>query len=123
MKFINDRRRMQGQSGFTLIELLVVIAILGILAGVVVFSVSGIGDKGQTSACKIGERTINTAAEAFQAQNAFYPKSAADKGPAATDKPFIGGFLDEAPNADDWVIVYDPSGSNAPALTAGSNCT
>ena len=27
------------------------------------------------------------------------------------------------PNADDWVIVYDPSSSNAPALTAGSNCT
>ena len=42
MKFINDRRRMQGQSGFTLIELLVVIAILGVLAGVVVFAVGGI---------------------------------------------------------------------------------
>ena len=79
MKFINDRRRMQGQSGFTLIELLVVIAILGVLAGVVVFSVSGIGDKGQDSACKIDKRTIKTAAEAFQAQNACYPKSAADR--------------------------------------------
>ena len=44
MKFINDRRRMRGQGGFTLIELLVVIAILGVLAGVVVFSVSGLTD-------------------------------------------------------------------------------
>lgn len=37
--------------GFTLIELLVVITILGILAAVVVFSVGGLGDKGQASAC------------------------------------------------------------------------
>ena len=59
--------RMKGneESGFTLIELLVVIIILAILAAVVVFAVSGIGDKGQTSACKIDTRTIRTAEEAF----------------------------------------------------------
>jgi general secretion pathway protein G len=51
-------------AGFTLIELLVVITILGILAAIVVFSVGGIQDKGQTSACKTDTETIQTAEEA-----------------------------------------------------------
>ena len=57
-----------GQGGFTLIELLVVIAILGILAGVVVFSVGGLTNERQESACKIDKRTIETAVEAAVAE-------------------------------------------------------
>ncbi|MET9533196.1 prepilin-type N-terminal cleavage/methylation domain-containing protein [Streptomyces sp. NPDC006649] len=55
------------EAGFTLIELLVVIVILGILAAVVVFSVRGINDKGQASACKTDKSTIQTAEEAYLA--------------------------------------------------------
>jgi prepilin-type N-terminal cleavage/methylation domain-containing protein len=51
--------------GFTLVELLVVIAILGILAGIVVFSVSGVGDKGQAAACKTEKSVLQTAQEAY----------------------------------------------------------
>jgi prepilin-type N-terminal cleavage/methylation domain-containing protein len=51
--------------GFTLVELLVVIAILGILAGIAVFSVSGVGDKGQSSACKTEKTVLGTAQEAY----------------------------------------------------------
>ena len=54
--------------GFTLVELLVVIVILGILAAVVVFAVGGIGDKGQTSACKADESALSTAEEAYFAE-------------------------------------------------------
>ncbi|MFE9120100.1 type IV pilin protein [Streptomyces sp. NPDC007172] len=61
MRAPNER----AESGFTLIELLVVIVILGILAAVVVFSVRGINDKGQSSACKTDRSTIQTAEEAF----------------------------------------------------------
>ena len=55
--------------GFTLIELLIVIVILGILATIVVFAVRGVTDQGQTNACKADQKTIETAIEAYYAQN------------------------------------------------------
>jgi prepilin-type N-terminal cleavage/methylation domain-containing protein len=61
------------EAGFTLVELLVVIVILGILAAVVVFAVGGVTNSSKTSACKIEVRTINTATQAFYAQNNRYP--------------------------------------------------
>lgn len=59
--------------GFTLIELLIVIVILGILATVVVFAVSGIRDQGDQSACETERRSVETAVEAYYAQNGAYP--------------------------------------------------
>jgi general secretion pathway protein G len=61
------------EQGFTLIELLVVIGILGILAGVVVFAVGGITDRGKNSACKSEVTTVQTAIEAYNAKLASYP--------------------------------------------------
>jgi general secretion pathway protein G len=57
------------ESGFTLVELLIVIAILGVLAGVVVFSIAGITDDGTKSACKTEAATVRTAQEAFYAKS------------------------------------------------------
>jgi general secretion pathway protein G len=56
------------EQGFTLIELLIVIVILGILAAVVVFAVSGITDRGGSSACQADVNTLRTAIEAYRAQ-------------------------------------------------------
>jgi general secretion pathway protein G len=61
---VREARR-DDEAGFTLIELLIVIVILGVLAGIVVFSVQGIQDRGQTSACKADVATVQTAEEAF----------------------------------------------------------
>ncbi|MFD8208669.1 type II secretion system protein [Streptomyces sp. NPDC059695] len=60
------------EAGFTLIELLVVIVILGVLSAIVVFSVKGINDKGQDSACDTDKATIATAEEAYYASHNKY---------------------------------------------------
>jgi len=64
------------ESGFTLVELLIVIAILGVLAGVVVFSVAGIQDDSQTSACKTEVASVQAAQEAYYAKNKSFTDDA-----------------------------------------------
>lgn len=61
--------------GFTLIELLIVIVILGILAAIVAFSVRGITNRGDESACKAEVKTVATAIEAHYAKLGTYPAS------------------------------------------------
>ena len=63
------QRAREEESGFTLIELLIVIVILGILAGVVIFSVGGITDTGEVAACKTDLKTVAVAVEAYKAKN------------------------------------------------------
>lgn len=63
----------KNDEGFTLVELLIVIVILGILATVVVFAVQGITDTGKQNACDVGQRTIETAVEAYYAENSAWP--------------------------------------------------
>jgi general secretion pathway protein G len=92
--------------GFTLIELLIVIVILGILAGVVVFSVEGIQNRGKTSACSSDVSTVTTAAEAYYAQNGNYP--------ADTATLVSSGFLHTAPPSTE--MTYTPTGT-APNYT------
>ncbi len=70
------QRRPNSQQGFTLIELLVVIIILGILAAVVVFAVGGVGDKGRSAALSTDYDTIQTAQEAYCANNGTYASEA-----------------------------------------------
>lgn len=109
------RKAREDESGFTLIELLIVIVILGILAGIVVFAVGGITDRGTASACKTTIKTVDTAAEAFYAQNGAYPVSAA---------ALVPGFLHDDPTAANYnanyTIVYNPAThTTTGTITAG----
>lgn len=87
------RVRRSGQAGFTLIELLIVIVILGVLAGIVVFSVSGIDNKSKVNACKADVETVTTAAEAYYAQNNAYPGTSN----ATASAKLVPGFLHSYP--------------------------
>ena len=104
------------ESGFTLVELLVVIAILGILAGVVVFSVAGIQDSAQTSACKAEASTVKTAEEAYYAKNKTYG-TAADL--TATGSKLLGSV----PTMVNITLTGTPAGAGYTlAFVAGSGC-
>lgn len=106
------------ESGFTLVELLIVIAILGVLAGVVVFSVAGITDNGQTAACKTEASTVRAAEEAFFAKSTASPKVYTDGAGLVTAK-----LLNAAPT----MVTATFSGSGATAAYslawAGTTCT
>ncbi len=96
--------------GFTLIELLIVIVILGILAGIVVFAVNGITDRGVVAACKADVETVTVASEANYAQQGAY---AADMATLQTH-----GFLHSVP-AD---VTYTFVSATSPATVAGVGC-
>ncbi len=97
--------------GFTLVELLVVIVILGILAAVVIFSVSGISDRGTTSACKADKQTIQAAIEAYRALD----------GHSGTDDPnsaaLVPTFLNETSEYHTWTYT-----AHVPQFTAIGDC-
>jgi prepilin-type N-terminal cleavage/methylation domain-containing protein len=75
-RFIRSFR--YGEKGFTLIELLVVIAILGILAAIVVPNFGRFFGAGQTEACDIEERMVDTATMAYVAEIHACPSAVAD---------------------------------------------
>jgi prepilin-type N-terminal cleavage/methylation domain-containing protein len=105
------------QDGFTLIELLIVIVILGILAGIVVFAVSGITDRGLVSACKSDVKTVEVASEAYYAKHGAYASAIKDA-PLTTASLVGDGFLHDAPNSDKYTITYT-AGTGA---VSGSIC-
>jgi len=102
----------QDQNGFTLIELLIVIVILGILAGIVVFAVNGIVDRGTLSACKADKKTEETAVEAYFAENSKFP---------AADTDLVPKFLKELSSSKDYTITYHPP--QVPATAADGTVT
>lgn len=67
--------RRTGKKGFTLIELLIVIAIIGILASVVLVSLSGARTKARTAKTIADLRQINTSIQAYYSSVGSYPVS------------------------------------------------
>ena len=82
----------KGDEGFTLIELLIVIIILAILATIVIFAVGTTTKNAALAACQSTVKEIQTALEAYKAQNAtgHYPATlAALATPATTNGPWL----------------------------------
>jgi prepilin-type N-terminal cleavage/methylation domain-containing protein len=106
--------------GFTLVELLIVIVILGILATVTVFAVRGITDKGQTNACSVEQRTLDTAIEAFYAQNQADPAVVTTViADGVTTAGLVPTYLTEAPDTDKFAFTA-AVGVGTPTATSSS---
>jgi len=97
--------------GFTLVELLIVIVILGILATVTVFAVRGITDQGQTNACQVEARTIDTAIEAHYAQTQTNATVIGDLSPT---------YLKDVPDTAKFTFV---AGNNTAGSEAAASFT
>ncbi len=98
------------QEGFTLIELLIVVVILGILAAIVVFSVTGVNNTSKVSACKTDIKTIDTAAEAYFAQNSTNPATMAAL--------VTGGFLHTSSSTGASTVPGTSTDPNLAAVNA-----
>ena len=73
---IQERRKSgEAELGFTLIELLIVIVVLGILAAIVVFSLTGVSGQSKQAACTSDAKSVEIAADAYQAKNDTYATS------------------------------------------------
>jgi general secretion pathway protein G len=94
--------------GFTLVELLIVIVILGILATVTVFAVRGITDKGQQNSCKVERRAIETAFEAY------FADQGAD---VATLPGLVPGYLKTDPSVR-WTFTT----GHPPTIVGAGKC-
>lgn len=129
----------RNDEGFTLIELLLVIIILGILAAVVVFSVRGVSDRGQASACKTSKQTTIAALETYYAQNNAYPDDldqlrvaglVAEGGlpNLSADKKSLHGPEkgNATPPEYEWTIAYTKNGDGTYSINTsgpqGSSC-
>lgn len=106
------RRKREEEGGFTLIELLLVIVILGVLAAVVVLSVRGITDRGQSAACGATYTATVTALEAYYAQDGAYPDDLESLVPEFLTQgngvEIEGGTID----ANDWTLTYTVGADN-----------
>jgi prepilin-type N-terminal cleavage/methylation domain-containing protein len=94
------REARKNESGFTLIELLIVIVILAVLAGIVVFAVSGINDTSKQSACKADVKNVEIAQEAFLAQSKAVPKAYAGSVDALVTAKLLREPPDPAENVE-----------------------
>jgi prepilin-type N-terminal cleavage/methylation domain-containing protein len=118
------RRAREDQGGFTLIELMIVIIILGVLAGIVIFSVRGITDRGNVAACKADLSAITTAVEAYRTQNPGFPPDLVPSLTSGTnvflrwDSGFTGSTDATGPpsvvhvggsGTTTWTITYHPA--------------
>src|SRR5882757_3970226 len=61
------------RSGFTIVELLIVIVVIGILAGLVITTFTGIQQKARNTERQTDIKAIHGQVEAYYAQNGRYP--------------------------------------------------
>ena len=118
-------RMARTDGGFTLLELLIVMAVLGILAGIVVFSLQGVQSSATVAACQSDFATTTDAVTAYQAQMGGNPGGSGSATATDSDLGTAPGFTPGA--APSGVNAARPggellvSGATSPNLGGTSN--
>jgi type II secretion system protein G len=99
------------QSGFTIVELLIVIVVIGILAGLVITTFTGIQQKARNTERQTDIKAIHGQLEAYYAQNGKYP-TLADMNDATWRTSNMKGLDTEA--------LKDPKGAAATLAAAAA---
>jgi general secretion pathway protein G len=101
-----QERRENGdsESGFTLIELLIVIVVLGILAAIVIFSLTGVTGQSQVAACNTDAKSVETAVAAYEANppsgiTSGTPPTSIAAVTSGTNTGLVPNYLHSAPTA------------------------
>ena len=102
--------------GFTLVEVVVVIAILGIISLVVAFSVRGMTDQDEASACDADARPLTMAAENYLAKEQVDALPAVGTRPNRYELALIDAGLRVQVSAS-----FDRD-ANGPVTTTGQAC-
>jgi prepilin-type N-terminal cleavage/methylation domain-containing protein len=111
---IGMTRRVRSRRGFTMVELLVVIIIISVLVAIALPRYFAAIYAGRVRACQSNFKIINTAVQAYFAQNKEWPTAVTDMlspDDAAKTGTGIGGQLTEMPlcpfDATDKTFLYD----------------
>ena len=126
-------RRVDGDSreaGFTLIELLIVIVVLGILAAIVVFSLSGVTGQSKSASCNSDAKTVEIAVDAYNAEIGTFPVDQTSLlSNAATGGPYLhqwpannNGYTITIDGAQDGTVFVN-TGAGAPAFDSSGGGT
>ncbi len=112
-------------AGFTLLELLIVVAVVGIVAGVVIFSLQGVRSSATVAACQSDFASTTEAVGAYQAQMGAYPdgtgSATATDSDSATPPNFAPGAAPSGVNADRAGGELLVSGATSPNVGGNEN--
>jgi general secretion pathway protein G len=121
-------RRKSGEGsegGFTLIELLIVIVVLGILAAIVVFSLTGVAGQSKQAACTSDAKSVEIAVDAYEAANSQAPPTQADLTPTYLHSwpSNNNGYTISLDGSGNVLVAPNPPGTGGTAFVDSTGCT
>jgi prepilin-type N-terminal cleavage/methylation domain-containing protein len=122
---IMERRKSgeANESGFTLIELLIVIVVLGILAAIVVFSLTGVSGQSKQAACTSDAKSVEVAVDAYEAANSGAIPTQTDLTSTTGTITYLHSWPSKTNGYDISIDSSSPSDVDVSPYAAGADVT